>query len=161
MFRIIYIFLLPIASCVQLYAQQSAMSFQSAESQGISIEELDKTYMSAVHVDPTLAVFKSEEEQMKLQQAYYALLQDLGNFLAENDFQWEQPTRCFNRIYFNEDGTIDYFLFNFVGKAESAPSAAVQDNFEALLNRFVQDYTFPLTADRKFAQCSPATFSSQ
>ena len=58
-------------------------------------------------------VFKSEKEQLELQKAYQSLIFDLAKFLSENNFKWGKTTKCFNRIYFNENGKIDYFLFNF------------------------------------------------
>ncbi|MFN3757527.1 MAG: hypothetical protein ACK4RM_11280, partial [Flavobacterium sp.] len=79
--------------------QQRGLTFQNAEKQGISIKHLDSVYISAVHTDTSLAVFKTETEQEAMQQAYIKLLQDFGKFLLENNFKWEKPTRCFNRIY--------------------------------------------------------------
>ncbi|NLA24739.1 MAG: hypothetical protein GX879_07210, partial [Bacteroidales bacterium] len=116
-------------------------------------------YTSAVSSDTSLAVFKTEKEQEAFKQAYIQLLQDFGNFLSQNNFKWEKPTRCFNRIYFNSDGTIDYFLFNFLGKAEDKPTKNVEKEFQRLLNVFISDYKFPLTAKTKFVQCGPATYS--
>jgi hypothetical protein len=142
----------------QTFGQQLGLTFQNAEKQGISIKYLDSLYTSALHTDTSLAVFKTETEQKAMQQAYIKLLQDWGNFLSENNFKWEKPTRCFNRIYFNVDGTIDYFLFNFLGKPEDKPAENIEKEFQRLLNVFIADYKFTLTAKTKFAQCSPTTY---
>ena len=144
--------------CLQTFGQHLGLTFQNAEKQGISIKHLDSLYKSAVHADTSLAVFKTEKEQDALQQAYVKLLQDFGKFLLENNFKWEKPTRCFNRIYFNSDGTIDYFLFNFLGKTEDKPAEIIEKEFQRLLNVFISDYKFSLTAKTKFAQCSPTTY---
>ena len=146
---------------MQTFAQHMGLTFQNAEKQGISIKHLDSLYTSAVHTDPSLAVFKTEKEKEALQQAYVKLLQDFGKFLSENNFRWEKPTRCFNRIYFKADGTIDYFLFNFLGKAEDKPAQNIEKEFQRLLNVFISDYKFSLTAKTKFAQCSPTTYMPQ
>ena len=114
-----------LTTCFQTFGQHLGLTFQNAEKQGISIKNLDSLYTSAVHADTALAVFKTEKEQDALQQAYVKLLQDFGKFLSENNFKWEKPTRCFNRIYFNSDGTIDYFLFNFLGKTEDKPAEII------------------------------------
>jgi hypothetical protein len=142
-------------------AQHLGLNFQDAEKQGISIQHLDSIYKSAVHSDTTLAVFKTELQQDSLQKAYIQMLQGLGDFLGKNDFKWEKPTKCFNRIYFKEDGTIDYFVFKFLGKPEDKPSDSKQLEFQRLLNIFISDYKFPLTANEKFAQCSPTTYIPQ
>ena len=142
----------------QSFGQHLGLTFQNAEKQGISIKHLDSIYISAVHTDTSLAVFKTEIEQEAMQQAYIKLLQDFGKFLSENNFKWEKPTRCFNRIYFSADGTIDYFLFNFLGKPEDKPAENIEKEFQKLLNVFILDYKFSLTAKTKFAQCSPTTY---
>lgn len=147
-----------LTTCLQAFGQHLGLTFQEAEKQGISIKHLDSIYTSAVHSDTSLAVFKTDTEQEALQQAYIKLLQDFGKFLSDNNFKWEKPTRCFNRIYFSSNGTIDYFLFNFLGKIEDKPTGHTEKEFQRLLNAFISDYEFPLTAETKFAQCSPTTY---
>ncbi len=144
---------------VQTFGQQLGLNFREADQHGISVKHLDSIYKSAVHADTSLAVFKTEKEQEMMYNAYVQLLQEFGKTLTANDFSWEKPTRCFNRIYFNENGTIDYFLFNFIGKtAEDKPSEEKQKEFQRLLNIFIAGYQFPLTSKVKFAQCSPTTY---
>jgi NurA-like 5'-3' nuclease len=150
-----------LTTCLQTFGQHLGSTFQNAEKLGISIKQLDSLYPSAVHTDTTLAVFKTEKEQVALQQAYIKLLQDFGKFLSENNFKWEKQTRCFNRVYFNSDGTIDYFLFNFLGKTEDKPAENIEKEFQRLLNVFISEYKFSLTAKTKFAQCSPTTYMPQ
>lgn len=150
-----------LTTCLQTFGQRLGMTFQAAEKQGISIEHLDSLYTSAVNTDTSIAVFKTEKEQEALYQAYVKLLQDFGKFLSKNNYKWEKPTKCFNRIYFNSNGTIDYFLFNFLGKTEDKPTENVEKEFTRLLNVFISDYKFSLTANKKFAQCSPTTYMPQ
>ncbi len=147
-----------LSTCLQTFGQHLGLTFQSAEKQGISIKHLDSIYKSSVHSNTSLAVFKTEKEQEALHQAYIKLLQDFGVFLSKNNFKWQKPTRCFNRIYFNTDGTIDYFLYNFLGKTEDKPAENSEMEFQRLINVFISDYKFSLTAKTKFAQCSPTTY---
>jgi hypothetical protein len=158
MTKINFITAILLTTCLQAFGQHLGLTFQDAEKQGISIKHLDSIYTSAVHSDTSLAVFKTETEQEALQQAYLTLLQDFGKFLSDNNFKWDKPTRCFNRIYFSSDGTIDYFLFNFLGKIEVKATENSEKEFQRLLNAFIGDYKFPLTAKTKFAQCSPTTY---
>ncbi|AKD01878.1 hypothetical protein POKO110462_15705 [Pontibacter korlensis] len=136
-------------------AQKIAMSFEEAANQGVPFEHLDSLYKSAVHSDKDLAVFKSPDEQAKLRRAYAQMLHDLGIFLKENNFHWETQVRSFNRIYFNADGAVDYFLYNF---APEQISTEKEREFKQLLHLFVQHYSFPLKAGEKFAQCSPVKY---
>jgi hypothetical protein len=142
----------------QSLGQSKSMSFQNAEKQGISFEHLDSLYKSAVHSDIKLAVFKTAEEQANLQKAYVGFLQRLGSFLKSHQFKWEKQTRCYNRIYFNSTGTVDYFFYNF-GREQI--SAEKEEEFGRLLNIFVKDHKFSLTASENFAQCSPVKYSDQ
>ena len=142
--------LLSVLTITKLCAQKG-FQFQDAGKHNIRVSYLDSTYKSAIHSDSTKAVFKDNEEVAK---AYNTLLQDLGNFLYKNGFLWEQTVRGFNRIYFNKDGSIDYFIYTF----RSELTAEQLSKFNTLLNEFIQDYKFPLSADEKFAQCSPVTY---
>ncbi|HLG36388.1 MAG TPA: hypothetical protein VI757_16035 [Bacteroidia bacterium] len=138
-----------------------ALTIQHAEKHGLSISHLDSIYKSVVHVDTSQAVFKTEAEQQAMGEAYMKLLQDFGKFLTANNFKWEKPTKGFNRIYFNSDGTIDYFLYNFQTtnvKPEDQLSQEKQTEFDRLLNLFIKDYRISLTAKTKFAQCSPTRY---
>lgn len=138
------------------YGQNKALTFKEAEIQGKSFQYLDHLYKSAVHDDVKLAVFKSVEEQAELQKAYIKLIKDLASFLKTNHFKWEKPTRCINRVYFNPNGKIDYFLYNF---PQDQITPEKENEFARLLNLFIKDYKFSLTAHENFAQCSPINYS--
>ncbi|GHM99553.1 hypothetical protein WSM22_10430 [Cytophagales bacterium WSM2-2] len=75
--------------------------------------------------------------------------------MAKNNFK---GTKYFQRIYFSNDGTIDYFTLNFLGSADEIPSLEKQSEFSQLLNISNQDYRFSLSASVKFAQCSPTSY---
>ncbi len=135
------------------YGQQ-AMTFTEAEANGIHIPHLDSMYKSGVHVDSSRAVFHNRQEEYFT--AYYTLLQDLGVFLQANNFYWDNPTRSFNRIYFDKTGKIDYFLYNF---SPGQLTIAQEKEFKALVNKFIIDYRFALTAEVDFAQCSPVKYT--
>lgn len=144
-----------------LHSQSKVFSVEEAQKIGINIEKLDLEYKSAVHIDSTKAVFRTEAQQQKLQESYIKLLQDFGSFLNKNNFKWESKTKCFQRIYFAPNGKIDYFIYNFKLKnvlPENLISEEKQKEFEHLLKLFVKDYTFFTSANEKFAQCSPTSY---
>lgn len=134
---------------------QRAMTFREAETKGIPFQFLDSLYKSAIHSNLDLAVFKSSDEQLEVKKSYTALIKDLAVFLKSNDFMWEKPTNCFNRIYFNPEGKIYYFLFNF---PEDQITPEKEREFGRLLNLFVVDYVFSLKSHENFAQCSPIRY---
>jgi hypothetical protein len=155
--KISILFLLLIALSTETMAQQKIMSILEAEKSGISIQKLDSLYKSAVHSNQDLAVFKTPEDQARLQGAYIQFFQKLGVFLSKNNFKWEQKTRCFNRIYMNNDGSIEYFIYNF---NKDQISASKEKEFTNLLSLFIQENKFPISANEKFAQCSPISYIS-
>ncbi len=135
---------------------QKVIKFEDAEKQGIGYMHLDSMYKSAVHADVNLAVFKTVAQQQSLMAAYGKFIQSLGMFLKENNFKWDKPTRCFNRIYMNANGTVEYFLYHFTEKNVSNDK---EQQFNKLLTLFVKDHNFGITADEKFAQCSPVRYA--
>jgi hypothetical protein len=135
---------------------QKVMTFQEAEKQGKSYQHLDSLYKSAIHSDTSQAVFKSPAEQQILQKAYVGFLKELGGFLKANNFKWEKLTRCFNRIYINSDGTVDYFLYKF---SKDQITEEKEREFERLLTIFLKDHKFSASAKVKFAQCSPVKYN--
>jgi hypothetical protein len=133
---------------------QVAMPFKEAREKGI-YPQVDSIYKSAFHsTEPEKAVFKTEEAVQKHIAAYQDFLLKFGEFLNDNNFKWEESTRCFNRIYMAEDGTIDYFLYDF----KTPLSEDKANEFHRLLNLYISQHKFGITAPEKFAQCSPAIY---
>ena len=138
--------------CFLSYGQK-AMTFSEANEQNIKISSLDSQYQSGIHADTSLAVFKTNTDEYIA--GYQDLLQDLGQYLKENNFLWDKPTNGFNRIYFDKNGKIDYFLYNF---RPNQLTTEQEKRFAELLGKFILNYEFPLTANTKFSQCSPVTY---
>lgn len=131
---------------------QKALTFSEAKKIGVTIPKLDSLYQNGIHSDPKLAVFADQDE---FYEAYRNLLQNFGKYLTKNEFFWDKTTMCFNRIYFDKNGKIDYFLYNF---RPNQISEKREEEFKRLLNNFIQDYMFPLSAKVNFAQCSPVNY---
>lgn len=131
---------------------QQALSFQEAREIGI-YPKIEEEYKSAIHSDPDLAVFKTEEESKKLVDSYVAFLKELGAFLSEQGYKWEESTHGFNRIYIESDGTIDYFIYDL----KKLDQEKIHQ-FQQLLQEYIGTHKFGITAPVKFAQCSPVTY---
>lgn len=134
---------------------QKAMTFNEAKEINIRISHLDSIYLSGIHSDTSLAVFKTNQDEYIA--AYQKLLQDLGKYLITNHFLWDKPTKAFVRIYFDKNGKIDYFLYSF---RPDQLTEEQEKRFGELLSEFIVDYRFSLTASTGFAQCSPVTYMS-
>ena len=141
--------------------QQLGTSIQDAEKQGITIQHLDGIYKNAVGDDPSRSVFKTEAEKNAMQDAYSKLIIDLSEFLSMHHFVWENPVKCCSKIYFNSNGTIDYFLYDFPDLPEKKLPAGKDGEFNSLIKAFIKDYKFAIDIKEKFGQCSTATFGQR
>jgi hypothetical protein len=149
-----YIVLLVFVCNSQVFAQTKIFLFRDAKKEGISIAHLDSTYKSAVHANKELAVFKTPEEQQSLQKAYYSFIRSMASFLTKNNFVWDSPVRSYNRVYMNADGTVEYFIFQFGEQL----SPEKETEFLRLARLYTKDNKFPITANERFAQCSPVQY---
>jgi hypothetical protein len=134
---------------------QTVLKIKNAEENKINIAELDSRYKSGIHVDTSLAVFKTNQEEYY--QAWVKFNQELGRFLSANDFFWEETTKGFNRIYFNKNGEIDYWLYSI---DEGQVSYEKEERFEELLKMFSAEHKFSLTAETGFAQCGGVQYQA-
>ena len=152
---------LVLLSCVSGKCQQLTHPYvgtiKEEKTAGISIPHLDSLYLSAIHIDSTKAVFKSKEESDSLMHCYTRFLREFGRYLRQNDFNWEQTTRCWNRIYFNAGGAVDYYLFDF----KTPISDEKMTRFKALFTSFAETHKIGITAKVNFAQCSPVTYTDK
>jgi hypothetical protein len=135
-------------------AQQKAQTFQDAERAGLTVQKLDNIYANAMDADTAKAVFKGSMAT-DFYKAYSAMLTDLSLYLQKNNFTWDKPTRIFHRIYFEPDGSIDYYLLN-LKPANLTPEK--ETRLITLINDFAKNYKLAITTNKKFAQCSPAIY---
>ncbi len=132
---------------------QTAISINEAKKQGITFESLDSIYTSAISDGTKSCVFENSEEVLN---AWYKMISDVSSFLVKNKEMLNININTFQRVYFNKDGKIDYYLFN-IRNLDELTEGEVQ-LFTDLLNEFVKDYQFPLSADKGFSQCGSAKF---
>lgn len=139
-------------STFSFYAQE-VMLFEEAKEKGI-YPAVEEQYKSAVHADSTKAVFVADVDVNRHIQTYQQFIQKLGVFLKEKGFKWDENVRCFNRIYINANGTIDYFLYHFKTKI----SLEKEEKFKTLVKAYIKANKFGITAPENFSQCSPVVY---
>jgi hypothetical protein len=132
-----------------LSAQPRAWSFEGYGPGRIQLEGL---YAAAIGGDG--AVFADGEEDFIA--AWQGFLQAIGQHLKDGGFVWGRPARCFLRVYFDACGMVDRLLYAFPEDAVTKEQAA---RFHALLNGFLAENAFPLSAMEPFRQCGPALFT--
>ncbi|HXB13934.1 MAG TPA: hypothetical protein VNZ45_18235, partial [Bacteroidia bacterium] len=107
----------------------------------------------ALNHDSAKAAFAGREQEFR--KAYRQMLGDLGVYLSKNNFFWERETKFFNRVYFNEKGGIDYYIYSFT---KNDVTTQKENDFKRLMNKFIKNYRFSITCNCKFAEYSPVTF---
>ena len=134
---------------------QTAIAFTDVEKLGTTVKQLDETYKAALGQN---GVFTTDADQQKLTTAYTDYLSAFSEFLSKNNFKWEAINNlCFNRIYMAPDGKIDYYLYQF--KTPITPE--MEKEFSRLLNIYIKENKFGITASVKFSQCSPVMFTKE
>lgn len=107
-----YILLLFFSALSPLFIlSQDCYTFQEYEAVGKQMANIDSLYKPALSSNPENSVFGDRQEEFY--NSWKEFLTELNTHLSENDFSWEKKTRCFNKIYFDESGAVDTFLFNF------------------------------------------------
>ena len=147
-------FLMLFALALAAANAQRAMTFQAAEEAGVEMKDFNTNYPSPLDSDSaSLAIFGVDQDQnIKYYQEY---LGEFSQYLAEKGFKWERPRWCFNKIYFNEEGKVDYFLYNF-RPGEITDEMAI--DFQKHLKEFVKESEFPAKPNSAFSQCSPVSY---
>ncbi|MCF8217621.1 MAG: hypothetical protein K9I29_00440 [Bacteroidales bacterium] len=131
---------------------QEAMTIKEGREKGYSVSALDKKYVDAVNVNPDSALFNDNSGEFI--QSWQTMLQDLGSYLQDHDFVWKKQTRCFNKVYFDKDGNIDYFLYNLNPQLDETQA----EKFRMLLQDFIENYQLPVQGEKKFTQCGPSMY---
>jgi hypothetical protein len=158
------VFLITALITVIVLPAQKVMQYSQLQNQGIRQTWLDSNYTSAVHSDTALAVFKTEKAQEEFIGVYNTFIQNLGKFLAENGFVFKQEQRCFNRVYFAADGTVEYFVYSFSNKniePQNQLTPQQISEFERLLKLYLQTAKLSVVASVSFAQCSPVVYGKK
>lgn len=127
---------------------QTILSISEAATHNLSIVHLDSLYKSALHSDTTQAVFNHQSNAFS--KTYTQLVQQLGRFQNENGFNANGGLKFFHRLYFNPNGQLDYYLYQF---KPNTISPEQEQRFKHNTELFFKSYTFPMQAPCPFAQC--------
>ncbi|HLV13749.1 MAG TPA: hypothetical protein VKY41_01115 [Xanthomarina sp.] len=114
---------------------------------------LDSTYTNLL--DPRNV---SEPEYKMVMKSWSEFHKNISQFLIDENFKWEVPDSTitiFNRIYFDKNGTIDYFTFKI--KTPSV-SDEKQTEYEKILLKFSKQVKLNLKRPEQYAQCGKTKY---
>jgi len=131
-------------------AQDKVMSMVDARAAGISFNNLDERYLTAYpRGKQDTSAFPGMRDSVL--QTYRAMLGEMTAYLNSKRFEWGKPKRTFLRIYFDEEGSMDYFFYRFRDLEEKE-----EKKMKKLVGKFFKDYTFPMEAEGPFFVLAPA-----
>lgn len=100
----------------------------------------------------------SKSEMNKVVESWTELHQNIGNYLQENDFEWqvEDPQiMIVHKFYFNPDGSIHSYFFNMLNEGISDSQ---RQKYSELITEFARTKKIGLTRDFQFAQCGKTKY---
>lgn len=147
--KMIFLFSFLVLSAIT-YAQEKVFNVQELPQYGLSMQHLDSIYKNGLPVSDTIhPIFTQNYFDTVVEKLRLDLLQKLGGYFLENNLKWEPSVKCWNRMYFNTDGNIDYFVYHFITPITSTKEA----EFKRLLNSFLTDYRITVITSQKFSVC--------
>ena len=138
-----------------LYGQK-AMSFTEAKKQGITIQGLDSLYTNAMDDGTGNFVFDNGDT---VSAAMTKMFADISAFMRRKEDMRKIEVQIFQRVYFNKDGKVDYYIYK-IRNADQLSEEECQ-KIDDLLNEFIKDYQFSLSADKGFVQCGTAKYTTE
>jgi len=142
---------------VKLPPKRTTLELDSLPAHSQVISTLDSVYISAIHVDSSKAFFKTESSQEAWVARWQNMLYALGDSLTSHDVQWNQKLRITSRVYFDEQGRIDYYLYSIKETSPGYPGQGLCDSLRTVLKSFVQTYRMDTVIGGKVAQCGPVS----
>ena len=109
--------------------------------------KLDSTYTNLLGSE------KSEAEADSLYQSWMDFNKELAQLIRDNNFDWETQDSSiilWNRVYCQNDGTIDYYLYYI---RDSIVNEKVAEKYGEFIGQHISEMKYPVNRDFKYAQC--------
>lgn len=119
----------------------------------IAYNELKKMNLDSAYTNLLDPRNVTESEYKIVTASWSEFHKKASQFIKEENFKWEVPDSTItilNRIYFDKNGTIDYYIFKI---RNSSVSAEKRDEYEKVLQKFSKEVKLDLKRDEKYAQC--------
>jgi hypothetical protein len=139
-----------------IFGQSKTYSVEELGWHGLTLNHLDSIYYNGIPgSDPRYQVFSQKYFENVVAKARIDLLQKIGDYFKKNNLKWGTEVKCWTRMYFNTDGTIEYFVYHFISKVDNNK----EDNFKRLLDSFIKINKFSVIAKQKFSLCGGVTWT--
>jgi hypothetical protein len=122
------------------------LSFDQAESLGLSVEKLRQEYTAAVEVFP--------EQKNEVAEAWTELQYELRRQLEASGLTGLEGSSIFSIFFFKADGRIARVIFRGLDAEQGRVLCKVVSNL-------AEEYRFPLQSDVRFSQCGSTHFAEK
>ncbi|MCA0131712.1 hypothetical protein [Winogradskyella alexanderae] len=100
----------------------------------------------------------SKTERERVIKSWSNFHKKINKFMKEEGFSWEVPDSTisiYNRIYFDKNGTVNYYVFNINNPSISELKKA---EFKNVLSKFSKEVHIELQRAGQFAQCGKTKY---
>jgi hypothetical protein len=100
----------------------------------------------------------TESEYKDVKASWSEFHKKVSKFIKEENFKWEVPDSTIsivNRIYFDKNGTIDYYAFKILNPSIPAEKRI---EFEKILKKFSKEIKLELKRNEQYAQCGKTKY---
>jgi hypothetical protein len=137
-----------ILSVTTLAQAQTVVTFDRLRAFGVTLSELESQFN--IEIDEEIHLYAPPVNP----NGELNMLRDMGRQLGDSleawGQKWERMTTIRNRVFFNNDGTVEYFVYSAL---PSFASPFHQTSFEDRLTLFLKDFRLPNTPKTRIARC--------
>lgn len=146
-----------IASCKEKNPQKEIIDIQKPlvvnGDDDVAIRQLQNRNLDSVYMNLLNPKNVSDSEYNAVSDSWIEFHKQVSQFIDKENFKWEVPDSTItimNRIYFDKNGTIDYYAFKVMNPSVSLNKRA---EYEKILQKFSRDVKINLQREENYAQC--------
>ncbi|MES2587403.1 MAG: hypothetical protein V4622_00400 [Bacteroidota bacterium] len=146
------IYLISIFSLSNNLFSQEVISIADSEKK-YSKDSLQEHYFYRIMSDEITECFEVSPELFLSEWSKFT--REVGKYLKDNNFLFGKQTKGLVDVYFNKNGTIDYF---FISLRDDTVSKEKFDKMLSLLKEFSKGYKFTISAKQAFSNSGGINF---
>lgn len=152
---VLVILLICFISCKQEQKNKVVYNLDDKEqSDKVKLLKLDDQYANLLNPQVSNDEFKT------VYSSWGDFHKEIGKYINQENFNWEvadSTITLVNKIYFDKEGKVEHFLFKV--RNENV-SNAKKEEYQQLLNKFIEDKKVNLKRDKQFAQCGKVKYKN-